>query len=383
MDSLAHRSELESAGGIAYLSQLADDLPRVTNVLHYAQIVREKAVLRRLIYAGESLKEQAFDPSADPNAILAGHASSIAKIREDSTNDRSLICVDATKFVLADLPKRKMLLEPFVQEKSIGMVHAWRGVGKTHLLLGMAAAIASGGKFLKWSAPEPVPVLHVDGEMVDTDLQGWIREALCAGGVQEGYLQLIASDLQNWTMPSLCFPAGQKLIEEQIGTARVIFFDNVSSLFRGEGSENDDEAWQSSQEWLLSLRRNGIASILGHHDGKSLKQRGTSKREDVMSWVLQLKHPQDYTPEDGLRAEVHFEKARKLAGRDARPFELQFTLEDGRPCWTIKDLSDAQADAVRELRDEKGMSFSEAAKVLNISKGWAKKLYDRSNDAVS
>ena len=46
MEDLARRGELDSAGGVPYLSQLADGLPRVTNVEHYARIVKEKSVLR-------------------------------------------------------------------------------------------------------------------------------------------------------------------------------------------------------------------------------------------------------------------------------------------------------------------------------------------------
>jgi len=60
MEDLSRRGELEAAGGIAYLSQLADGLPRVTNVEHYARIVKEKAVLRSLIFSASAIQEQAL-----------------------------------------------------------------------------------------------------------------------------------------------------------------------------------------------------------------------------------------------------------------------------------------------------------------------------------
>ena len=65
MDDLTRRGELESAGGIAYLSQLADGLPRVTNVEHYARIVKEKAVLRSLIFSASAIQEQALAAGDD------------------------------------------------------------------------------------------------------------------------------------------------------------------------------------------------------------------------------------------------------------------------------------------------------------------------------
>src|SRR5579885_1453519 len=48
-EELHRRGELEAAGGAPYLASLADGMPRVSNVEHYARIVKEKAVLRNLI----------------------------------------------------------------------------------------------------------------------------------------------------------------------------------------------------------------------------------------------------------------------------------------------------------------------------------------------
>jgi len=64
MEDLSRRGELESAGGVAYLSQLADGLPRVTNVEHYARIVKEKSVLRNLAFSAAAIQEQALAAGA-------------------------------------------------------------------------------------------------------------------------------------------------------------------------------------------------------------------------------------------------------------------------------------------------------------------------------
>src|SRR5262249_41445707 len=44
-EELHRHGELEAAGGAPYLSSLADGMPRVSNVEHYARIVKEKALL--------------------------------------------------------------------------------------------------------------------------------------------------------------------------------------------------------------------------------------------------------------------------------------------------------------------------------------------------
>jgi replicative DNA helicase len=83
MDDLSRRGDLESAGGVAYLSQLADGLPRATNVEHYARIVKEKAVLRNLAFSAAAIQEQALAAGDDADVILDRAESTIFQIAED------------------------------------------------------------------------------------------------------------------------------------------------------------------------------------------------------------------------------------------------------------------------------------------------------------
>ena len=83
MEDLARRGELEAAGGVAYLSQLADGLPRVTNVDHYARIVKEKSILRGLIHSTAAIQEQAFAAGDDADVILDRAESTIFQLAED------------------------------------------------------------------------------------------------------------------------------------------------------------------------------------------------------------------------------------------------------------------------------------------------------------
>ncbi|HEX4003747.1 MAG TPA: replicative DNA helicase [Candidatus Acidoferrales bacterium] len=83
MEDLSRRGELEAAGGVAYLSQLADGLPRVTNVDHYARIVKEKSILRGLIHSTAAIQEQAFASGDDADVILDRAESKIFQLAED------------------------------------------------------------------------------------------------------------------------------------------------------------------------------------------------------------------------------------------------------------------------------------------------------------
>ncbi len=58
---LKQRNELENAGGFIYLATIVKDTPSVANISAYAQIVREKSILRQLINVGTGIADAAFN----------------------------------------------------------------------------------------------------------------------------------------------------------------------------------------------------------------------------------------------------------------------------------------------------------------------------------
>ena len=82
-EELHRRGELESSGGAPYLASLVDGVPRVSNVEHYARIVKEKAVLRNLIHATHNIQQRAFEAEEGADTILDGAESSIFALAED------------------------------------------------------------------------------------------------------------------------------------------------------------------------------------------------------------------------------------------------------------------------------------------------------------
>ncbi len=82
-EELHRRGELEAAGGAPYLAALADGMPKVSNIEHYARIVKEKALLRNLIHATHNIQQRAFEGDDGADAILDGAESSIFALAED------------------------------------------------------------------------------------------------------------------------------------------------------------------------------------------------------------------------------------------------------------------------------------------------------------
>lgn len=282
----------------------------------------------------------------------------------------SLVVCDVGELLVKELPAREMLLSPWLQSQSLSMVYAWRGVGKTHVALGVAYALASGGEFLGWKAASPVPVLYVDGEMPAVALKERIARivASAADEAAPSMLRFITPDLQpDGIMPNLAERDGQRAVESAIGDARVIVVDNISCLVRG-GKENEGESWQPVAEWALRQRAAGRSVLFIHHTGKTGAQRGTSKREDLLDTSILLKRPADYRADEGARFEVHFEKARALFGQDVTPIEVALaTGPDGKQVWTRKTV-EAAADAQMIELAELGISQAEIARELGCNR---------------
>ena len=70
-EELSAKKELEDVGGISYLMEIANSVPTAANIVHYARIVEEKALLRRLIRVATSIVEDGYAREDEVEALLA------------------------------------------------------------------------------------------------------------------------------------------------------------------------------------------------------------------------------------------------------------------------------------------------------------------------
>ncbi len=277
--------------------------------------------------------------------------------------------VSLAEFLEMEFQPRENILSPWLPQQGIAMIHAYRGVGKTHCTLGIAHAVASGGRFLAWHAPTPHGVLVLDGEMPAVVLQERLAGIVASDdGQVQAPLRLITPDLQHCGMPDLATPDGQDEINAHItDDIGLVIVDNLSTWVRS-GKENEGDSWAPIQAWALSLRQRGKSVLFIHHSGKGGHQRGTSRREDVLDTVIALRHAVDYRPEDGAAFEVHFEKARGVHGSDVAPFEARLTTDGtGIATWTTRDLEDSNFDKVVSMLNS-GLAQKDIAEELGLNK---------------
>lgn len=173
-ESLREQELLEDAGGMAYLGALARDTPSAANIRAYADIVRERSVLRQLIQAGTEIVSTGFAPEGRESAELLDHAESlIFQIAEQSgRHQEGFISV---KDILPDVIDRIDHL--YQQESSItGLPTGWTdfdnmtsglqngdmvivaarpSMGKTSLAMNIAEEVAMKGQ-------QPVAVFSME-----------------------------------------------------------------------------------------------------------------------------------------------------------------------------------------------------------------------------
>ncbi|HXD47636.1 MAG TPA: replicative DNA helicase [Gemmatimonadaceae bacterium] len=86
-EELSRRGELEVSGGKDYVGFLVDVVPTAANIEYHAQIVREKAILRRLIEVSTTIVAEAFEGKSTATTLLDEAESRIFQVSQQQTKD--------------------------------------------------------------------------------------------------------------------------------------------------------------------------------------------------------------------------------------------------------------------------------------------------------
>ncbi len=82
-ESLESHAELDKAGGLVYLGTLAQNVPSAANIRRYAEIVRERAIMRKLVEVGSEIATSAYNPGGrDAGQLLDEAESRVFEISE-------------------------------------------------------------------------------------------------------------------------------------------------------------------------------------------------------------------------------------------------------------------------------------------------------------
>jgi putative DNA primase/helicase len=314
----------------------------------------------------------------DWNDVLRTDGVDLDKLRERIFEterirpERRVRAVTARQFMNLKFPKREMLLHPWLPVGSISMIYAERGGGKTWLVLAVAYSVATGEDLLGWTCERKGRVLYFDGELPGRFLQ----KRLSFLGPLPNDLLILSRDqfhARQKLMPDIGTVEGRRELDQIIEAhdPDLIIFDSISTLVRS-GEENDATGWAPIADWLMSHRWKGRSTILVHHEGRSGKPRGTSKREDILDTMINLANrvpkPGEEVNEYESVFDLNYTKHRDFFGPDAAPLVMRLTTKSGKAEWEVEaQAEDLRSRIVKFLKA--GWKQRDIAKELGVTEG--------------
>jgi RecA-family ATPase len=293
--------------------------------------------------------------------------------------------ISASKLMTLELRPRKQHWGRRIRSGQSGMIFAPRGSGKTFKCLALAIAMATGCKWLGLQAKAPRRVIYLDGEMDLPTIKKRIAVICASLGVKvPKNLNVFSPEMFTDLLPSINTAEGQKVIDHMIGEDfDVLFIDNYSA-FNDSGSENA-EAWAPVMRWLLRHKRAGRTVIVVHHTGKvGKKQRGTSKHEDAMDWVIALSPIANSEPDSrDLKFTLEWQKIRHLAMADVPPITVTMhSAEDGSLRWSHEcGKPEDPTDVMIAKLKKAGKSNAEIGKELGVDASTVSRRYNKKSAA--
>ena len=243
-----------------------------------------------------------------------------------------LISLTADELLKMKFPPPDHLLAPWFISGESAMVYSPPGVGKSLFAMSTALAVASGGEFLGWKAPEARKVLLIDGEMALSTLQGRMN-MLAPGIVPDGD--------NSWRRRLTIYPRmSQKTGSEFVNLVCEGWRESITDKVKREGfdliildnlsvladviDENSAGRTHSIVEFFLDLKMQKIAAMLIHHSTKGGREfRGSSKLATSFETIIALTHKGDAVPL-GCEFKLVWTKRRNTSKvEDARSFNTK------------------------------------------------------------
>lgn len=106
IEFLRKADKLEGAGGISYITSLANSVPTAANVLYHAKIVEEKALLRQLINAATNIASSGYEASEEVESIL-------------DTAEKTILAVSSRKSGGDFTPIKSIIFDAFSKIESL------------------------------------------------------------------------------------------------------------------------------------------------------------------------------------------------------------------------------------------------------------------------
>ncbi len=308
---LRQQGRLEQVGGIATISEIARSVPSAANVEYYAKLVTEKALLRQLIRASNSILERGYEPGEEARNLLEEAEKLILDLSRRRVKDGFSFIRDvlletfekieylyAHKGNLTGVPTFFTELDRMTsgwQPSDLVIIAARPSMGKTALVLNMAQNAAVRAKVpvaifsLEMSKEQLVQRMlcgeaMVDqqrvrtGDLLDTD---WPKLTRAVGPLSDA--PIFIDDTVGISLAELRSKARRLKMEHNLG---MIIIDYLQLLSVGKKTESRQQEVAQISRTLKGLARELKVPVIA----LSQLNRGVEQRQDkrpIMSDLLE------------------------------------------------------------------------------------------------
>lgn len=273
-------------------------------------------------------------------------------------------------------PEPVPLLDPWLDERSLAMLHAAPGVGKSMLSLAVAVTVAGGGEFMGWWAAEPRRVLYIDAEMEERRTKRRALELIDSMDTldrQQAIENLHIVSRQDYDGAG-DFPeidgngGGDEFVEwTRAHKAELVILDNMAELSAVD-DENDAAAVRPVIRLVRRIQRQGAAVMLIHHSAKGTKNspeayRGSSALDGPLDVRLSLDRAAHPEQGEGLAFYLRFPKVRHRLGAGAiAGRKVWLDVGEGGSVWRTQAPTGERKQASDSSEDVEARLIFEAAR---------------------
>lgn len=254
----------EEIGGIATIYAIQDRVETTVSARYLARVVQEKYLGRCIIRKNREITEKLFD-GEDVSELMDELRAFTDEVAADSASFRFPEIINAEDLVRDFVSYRPEIVAGILRAGEVANVIAAPKVGKSHLVLLLAIAVANGVEWLGLECYRR-SVLLVDNELHSETLAQRIRSASKASG-------LPASSVNVWPIRGACTDI-ETLAPELIRRAKkcnsgLIVLDALYRLLPSGTSESDNAEITAIYNRLDAIARaTGAAILVVHHASK-------------------------------------------------------------------------------------------------------------------
>ncbi|MFB5269490.1 replicative DNA helicase [Paenibacillus enshidis] len=309
---LQDKGQLEDIGGVSYLSRLAHGVPTAANVDYYAQIIEEKAMLRRLIRAATQIVSEGYAGGEDVPGMLSDAERRILEISNSRSGSGFIAIRDVVmevfdkveklhqnKGTTTGIPSGFVDLDKMTagfQRSDLIIVAARPSVGKTAFALNIAQNVAVRAKetvaifSLEMSAAQLVQRMicaeaNLDANVMRTgEFKGdedWAKLTMGIAALAES--EIYIDDTPGVTVADIRAKCRRLKTEKGLGMIVIDYLQLIHG--RGKAGENRQQEVSEISRTLKQIARELEVPVIA----LSQLSRGVEQRQDKRPMMSDLR----------------------------------------------------------------------------------------------